>query len=291
MLRLVDRVVRATWKLIAEALTGPRTLAIKAIRSIISAFPGRLKSVVADALDGLHVFAHTATVRDVVKTLLPVSVETLAARAAAVRPGVPQLSTPGTAGRTSVKDAIGVVFPPPPKEAVQRIVRSTGWEQRIERVTKLARPEQIADRVVRSFTDGTTGQELVRELTPVLQGVQASARRVVRTEAARVAHEGRMAAYQGLADLVVGYQIHAVKDSRTRPEHLARDGEVYYANPQPGQKGYGEMPKPPLEADGSVAHNCRCWLTPVLRDDVGDEVPADSPIPSRLPSMMATVGV
>jgi hypothetical protein len=27
------------------------------------------------------------------------------------------------------------------------------------------------------------------------------------------------------------------------------------------------MPRPPLEADGSVAFNCRCYLTPVLLAD------------------------
>lgn len=67
-------------------------------------------------------------------------------------------------------------------------------------------------------------------------------------------------------DLIIGYQIHAVLDEQTRPEHRERDGTVYYRDPGPGQKGMDEMPRPPREADGNMAWNCRCMLTPVLRD-------------------------
>lgn len=80
----------------------------------------------------------------------------------------------------------------------------------------------------------------------------------------RIAHETRMQAYEELGEMVIGYQIHATMDARVRPHHAARSGTIYYKKPGPGQLGTNKMPRPPLEEDGTVAHNCRCWLTPVL---------------------------
>jgi hypothetical protein len=76
----------------------------------------------------------------------------------------------------------------------------------------------------------------------------------------------QMTAHSQLGDLVAGWQIHATLDERTRPEHAARNGTIYWIHPKAGQRGVDEMPHPPMEADGSTAWNCRCFLTPVLRE-------------------------
>ncbi len=83
----------------------------------------------------------------------------------------------------------------------------------------------------------------------------------------RIAHSVQHIAWKGMGDLVIGYQIHATLDQNTRPAHAARNGTIYYADPKQGQLGYDKMPHPPLEADGSIAWNCRCHNSPVLAPD------------------------
>ncbi len=158
-----------------------------------------------------------------------------------------------------------ILFPPPSEEEVDAIVFSTDWERRIMALTGLAPPEEIAAKLTAGFVQGKSMQAVAHDLVPVLDGVRASARRVARTEGVRVGHESQMAAWENLGDLRIGYQIHATLDQHTRPKHAARNGTIYYREPAPGQESEDEMPRPPIEEDGSVAHNCRCHNTPVLR--------------------------
>lgn len=163
------------------------------------------------------------------------------------------------------------LFPALPADRVTQIVmqptNGMTWNARIARISGLAPPEQLAALVVQGMSQGQTVDRMARMILPSVQRVRTSARRIARTEGMRVAHEARMTAYDGLGDLVIGYQIHATMDWRVRPHHAARNGTIYYRNPGPGQPSTAQMPRPPLEADGSVAHNCRCYLTPVLSVD------------------------
>jgi len=150
---------------------------------------------------------------------------------------------------------------------ITRPTNGLTWQARIAAQTALAPPEQLANIVIQGISQGQTIQAMARTMLPAVQGVRTSARRVARTEGMRVAHEARMDCYSGLGDLVAGYQIHATMDWRVRPHHAARNGTVYYVRPKPGQQSTTHMPRPPLEEDGTVAHNCRCYLTPVLDVD------------------------
>lgn len=160
---------------------------------------------------------------------------------------------------------VGAILPDIQSSEVYRIVYATDWPRRIQTLSRLAPPETIAAQVAQGISQGETPAQVARRIKPVLQGVQSSARRVARTEGIRIAHEAQMSVYEGLGDMIEGYRVNAVpKTEHSRPEHLKRSGTVYYRNPKPGQLGFDKMPRPPLEADGSVAHNCRCWLEPVL---------------------------
>lgn len=123
-------------------------------------------------------------------------------------------------------------------------------------------PADLANAFAMGMSQGKTQQEIARDLLPYFNDDRVRARRFARTFSMLVAHQGRIDAVEKISP--IGYQIHATRDSRTRPEHAARDGTVYYREPTEGQKGFGEMPRPPLEADGRPAWNCRCWLSPVL---------------------------
>jgi SPP1 gp7 family putative phage head morphogenesis protein len=167
--------------------------------------------------------------------------------------------------QAEIKD---MVFDPLSTEKIQSIVRGTtagaSWQSRLAQQTSLAPPEHLATILTQDFNGQKTPAELARVLKDHVGGVASTARRVARNESMRIAHESRMDAYDDLGDLVIGFQIHATMDSRVRPEHAARSGTIYYKKPTADQLGLDKMPRPPIEEDGTVAHNCRCWITPVL---------------------------
>lgn len=161
-----------------------------------------------------------------------------------------------------------LLLPPLDAAAVRRVVFASGWTQTIRRLTRLAAPDALAARIATAVQQGLSVQRIAKEVRPLVDGVQASARRVARTAGLWVAHEAERDVYRGLeGDLIVGYTVRAVLDHATRPEHRARDGRQFFVRPTAGQRPMSECPHPPREADGSWAFNCRCWLAPIL--DVG----------------------
>lgn len=179
-------------------------------------------------------------------------------------------------------DLSSILFPAPDESWLDSVVRSSGWEQRLAASTSLASPETLASILVGGIAAGKNPREIAVDLLPAVDGVASTARRVARTEALRVANASQMEASEGLGDIVSGYQIVATLDAHTRPEHAARNGTTYWRNPRPGQLGFDSMPRPPAEADGSIAWNCRCFLRPVLTDpgeDIRGQLDALDPTP------------
>ncbi len=160
-----------------------------------------------------------------------------------------------------------LIFPPPSAQRARELVYRGKWFDRLSRMTKLAAPEDVG-KVLRIGTlAGKSMRDIARDLMPVLNGVQSSARRIARNEVSRVAHDAQWDAWQEVKDVIIGYQVHAVDNGHhptSRPEHKRRHLTIYYKLPKRGQKGMNEMPRPPQEADGSTAENCRCWLTVVF---------------------------
>jgi SPP1 gp7 family putative phage head morphogenesis protein len=157
-----------------------------------------------------------------------------------------------------------ILFPPPSEERVRQVVYGTDWVSRLQQETKLAAPEALAPLIASSFAAGQSHRELAKTLLPIVDGVKSSARRIARTEGMRVAHTLQMDSSRALDDLIIGYQVNATLDNYTRPLHRHRNGTIYYVHPTGHQPGLDQMPHPPIEADGTVAHNCRCWTSPVL---------------------------
>lgn len=162
------------------------------------------------------------------------------------------------------EELLALIFPPPSQDDVTRIVFGTDWVRRLDALSRLAPAESLGVIVSQGYAGGKTQRELAKDLLPIVQGMQVSARRVARNEGMRIAHTVQMEAHEQLGDLLIGYQIHALLDQHTRPAHAARNGTIYYRQPKPGQLGFDRMPRPPQEADGTVAPNCRCWPAPVL---------------------------
>lgn len=168
-------------------------------------------------------------------------------------------------GATTAGLLIDAILPPLDREAVRRVVYGSGWLQTIQSLTRLASPESLAAQIAGAVQAGQSVQQIAATIRPFVQGVQTSARRVARTAGLWVAHQAELDVYRGLEnDVIAGYTVRAVLDGRTRPEHRARDGQQFWCRPTGGQKGLSEMPRPPREADGTFAFNCRCWLEPIL---------------------------
>lgn len=146
-------------------------------------------------------------------------------------------------------------FRKPTKARAAELVHNTGWEARMNQLTRLADPRQLAEAIAQGVAAGEAPAKLAKRIRPLVGNVASAARRVARTEAIRVAHEIELEGYEQLGDMVVGYQVHALLDQWTRPEHRARDEQQYFRNPVGAELGMDRMPRPPLEADGTVAHN------------------------------------
>jgi SPP1 gp7 family putative phage head morphogenesis protein len=178
-------------------------------------------------------------------------------------------------GDDTALDFDSLLFAAPTPERVNAVIYGSGWRERIRSGTGLGSPDAMAARIATGLMLGRTHQAIAKDILPAVEGVRASARRIARTEALRVAQRVQMDAHDQLGDLVIGYQVRATLDANTRPWHRERDGAKYYLDPGPGQKGMAQCPQPPDEAADpaerpagapATAWNCRCLLIPILRD-------------------------
>lgn len=266
----VDRVIRAQWRAIGRLLERrPVDLQYRLAR-LIRELGNKVTEEVGNGLMDLTRRVHRDTVARLSREL-PQSAASLAVQIKAQREGRPPAVMEDKATPEQAAQIREMLFPPLTREKAREVVYSstngTNWRRRMAEQTATAPPEQVAATVAQWASTGKTPAELRKALMPVVAGISTTARRIARTEGQRVAHEIRMESYKGIDPLIVGYQIHATMDQRTRPHHAARNGTVYYKDPKGGQPGLKDMPRPPLEEDGTVAHNCRCYLTPVLTED------------------------
>lgn len=157
-----------------------------------------------------------------------------------------------------------VVFPPPSGQEVEAIlqtpVNGQTWQQRFTGLSKLmTSPDAVAQELVSGFAAGEAVEAMRRRVQPLVQGIQASARRIARTEGCRIAETVQRRSWGQIGDMMRGAQILAVLDQNTRPEHAARNGKVFFNSAADGEPTIDQLPSLP------DAPNCRCWSTPVLK--------------------------
>jgi SPP1 gp7 family putative phage head morphogenesis protein len=253
--------VRRVWLSLLRLIKagGPWSHVYFGAGQILRQLPAVAHDVAAD-LKRAHRDAATWTAHKLAETLPKASQEHI------LRRRYPQYGYPSILEDESpTRLLVNLLLPPLDATAVNRVVYGSGWWQTFEQLTALAAPDALAAQIASGVQQGLSVATISRQIRPLVQGVQASARRVARTAGLFVAHEAERDVYRHLeGDLIEGYQIHAVLDHATRPAHRARDGQRFYCRPGPGQRGLSEMPRPPREADGSFAFNCRCWLEPIL---------------------------
>lgn len=285
----VERTTLRTWRLLLRLIRdgGP---VVSTATALLRHLPLELRGVVAGELASTVRWGHRTTRAALVRAIPRRRLIELARRrhgqrgsqARGLLPSLVSHQQPGAleGDHATVRESLdfttlfdpaggllSLLFPAPTPQRVDQIIYTSGWQERIRSGTGLADPLHLAQRLATGLSLGRSQEEIARDLLPAVQHVQSSARRIARTESMRVAQQIQMDQHEQLGDLVIGWQVHATLDENTRPEHRARDGTIYWLHPKPGQPGLDQRPDPPQEADGTMSWNCRCFLTPVLRDD------------------------
>ena len=248
---VLDRAVEALLRSLADALVAGRRIAAESLARSIPAelLPDLLAQLVASRQQPL-------TESDA--TLLSVDL-----------PVPPRAS--GALTPDQIRDAIAAVILPP----LDRPTLLRAWSERagvtatrslVQRLSDRLWPPAAKTAIEVALTDGLargqTGEELVRRIRSVVSSAAWQARRIARTEARRaLEHDHLDRTLTVLGDMVQGLVIQAVLDDRTRPEHAARHGTIYYRQPDGTYRDRGGRPAPDLPD----APNCRCTYVPVLR--------------------------
>lgn len=146
----------------------------------------------------------------------------------------------------------------------RQLVKQNAWRLRLAAQTKLASPDEIVKTIQDGLAKKKTIEQIANDLKPKVQGVASTANRIARHETMWAAHRANLESWESLGTLVVAYQVHSQRDSRVRPAHAKRDGNIYWKKPKGNQRPLSKMPHPPYEADGSIAYGCRCFISPIL---------------------------
>jgi SPP1 gp7 family putative phage head morphogenesis protein len=172
-----------------------------------------------------------------------------------------------------------LIFPPPDSRFVAEVLTRGDWAERLETLSGLITNKRgLIGELITGYSDGEGIAALKKRIEPLVGGIKASAQRIARTEAMRVAEAMQRQAWEPLGDLMIGAQVIAVLDERTRPEHATRNGQIYYKNPTGSQRPMSQLPDLP------DAPNCRCMASPVLSP------PPDLAKNKRLQDALAATG-
>lgn len=255
-----EQAVRGVWRDVVSHLESATPYAwghnFHRLRAIFATLPTALITSVGTSL-AKTAEATSNEERDAILTHLPLKL----AKSLLRKRGLTEARNP------ALEKFADFILPRATQQQVQTAFFNSGWATRIANLSKLADPDALAATLASSLSQGATPREAAKQIRPLVQGVQTSARRVARHEVIRTAHEVQHAEYESLGELVIGYQTHAVpRTEYSREIHLKRSGTIYYRNPTGSQLGFDAMPRPPMEADGSIAWGCRCYNTPVLAE-------------------------
>lgn len=168
-----------------------------------------------------------------------------------------------------VTDYDNLIIDPPTEAEIERIAGNGP-----AKLTSLIDVDDVSNLIRTGIATGRTTAQIARDISATFDVMMTDARRISRTEGLRIATQTQLAVSEQIPELVVGYEINAVDNGHSptsRPEHKKRHGTKYYREPPPGRKSMEEMPQPPIESDGSLSYNCRCFLVPIISGDTMDD--------------------
>lgn len=148
------------------------------------------------------------------------------------------------------------LFPGVPKNVILKIVANQRVADRLlKKMQKSGMNPSTMAAIVSLQTDTAKRQNLLEQY---FRAMRNNAYTIARTSMSELIGKAGKIAYESLPKDLVGFQVHGILDERIRPAHRARNGTIYYKKPRYDNLGFDQMPNPPLEADGSMAYNCRC---------------------------------
>lgn len=154
---------------------------------------------------------------------------------------------------------------PKPSETL-KIIRKRGWKSRLDKWSnKITDKDKVAERIADGFDKGLKPETIIKRIKPFVQEYTSSARRIVRTELARIENAMMEQTFQSFIGIIDGFQIINPLDERTRPLHGIRAGKIYWNDPKKKPHA-GDRPELPDEP------NCRCCYAPILNAPAPDEL-------------------
>ena len=152
-----------------------------------------------------------------------------------------------------------IVFPPPTKKEAAAILNDASlYPDRVPWKRRLAGEgfsfKKIVGTVTTGIGQGKSPKDIAKDLRPLVDDVRYRATRIARTETLRVAQTMQRRSEEAVDDLIVGREMVAVLDDRTRPHHRERDGQRYMkdGHQKAGDEAWDDAPSLPDEP------NCRC---------------------------------
>ena len=146
-----------------------------------------------------------------------------------------------------------LVFPPPSRLDVDILIDTPGpdgkdWQDRLLILSrKVPDADALASQLAYGYSQGENQQQLKTRIKPFVSNLEASTKRIVRTEGLRIAEQIQRNSWKHFGEMLIGAQIVAVLDNRTRPEHALRNGMVYYRQPEGDQLSMVQLPILPDE--------------------------------------------
>lgn len=141
---------------------------------------------------------------------------------------------------------------------LRKIITRGGYATRLRRWSaRLTRADKVARILAEGLAQDRDPNDIAREIAPFVKEYVDAAKRLLRTESSRIHNEVLEHTFDQYSDIIVGYQIIAILDDRTRPHHATRHGKVYFVHKAPYASDRPELPDEP---------NCRCTYTVLLRD-------------------------
>lgn len=145
------------------------------------------------------------------------------------------------------------ILPPPSEEEVRKIltarVNGMTWRQRLETLShQIDDKNGVVDRIATGIAAGRTPKEIRDSIQPLVNGLQTSATRIIRTEMRRVANQMSEGVWARSLRVIVAFRRRSQRDGKVRPEHVIKDGLRYLVG----------QPRPSLPD----APNCRCYYVP-----------------------------
>lgn len=146
----------------------------------------------------------------------------------------------------------------PDRSGMLKIVRSRGWKSRLDKwSSKITNKDKVAELIAQGFEKGYSAERIAKQVKPFVQGFTASARRIVRTEMARIENQMMEQTFKRFESIIEGYQVINPLDEVTRPTHAIRAGRIYWVD---GRKKPSAADRPELPDEA----NCRCGYAPIL---------------------------